>query len=106
MIPANRIERRAFPRWERRDRADVNALHSPKVSRALVPAAPAHAARPLTMLWHNHSPFIAQVIANAAGVAQTRARRRAHPSYATQTYTAVGTTVPARPLGRYIQRAV
>lgn len=106
MVQATRVERRAAIRRPRRDLADAELAPAPKASRALVVVDSARVARPPMALWHNHSPFIAQLIATAGGFAQTRPRRRAVPAEVVLSYGAFEARQPNRSSGRRVHRAV
>lgn len=105
MVQVNRVERRSAIR-RRRDLADAELSSAPKASRALIVVDPARVARPPMVLWHNHSPFIAQLIATAGGFAQTRTRRRAAPTEVVQSYGAFEARQPNRRSGLKLRRAV
>lgn len=94
---ATPLSREALPN----EAADI-----PPTGRSLVVVAPDSAGRTGWALRHSHAPFIAQLIATSAGVAQTRARRRARPKEATQSYAVVGDYTPRRFASGRIYRAI
>lgn len=82
------------------------AVPSPVTGRALVPVSFRSGERALVTLWHSHAPFIAQLIATAAGLAQTRVRRRRPPVEASGTYSAINGQPAFQRAGRRFSRAV
>lgn len=74
--------------------------------RALVPVDIRSSEHALLALWHSHAPFIAQLIATAAGLAQTRVRRRRPPVEASGTYSAINGQPAFQRAGRRLSRAV
>jgi hypothetical protein len=79
---------------------------APATGRALVPVSFRSGERALVALWHSHAPFIAQLIATAAGLAQTRVRRRRPAVEASGTYSAMNGQPAFQRAGRRFSRAV
>jgi hypothetical protein len=72
------------------------------MNNALVPLAPAREEPALPSGRRANADFVAHLIATAAGLPQTRARRRAEPQHALAVYRALGQwpTEPGRALSR------
>lgn len=74
------------------------------MTHVLVPVAHTHEEPALSGGRHANADFLAHLIATAAGLPQTRARRRAEPQHALAVYRALGQwpTEPGRALSRWL----